>query len=65
MEERPELAEGERARGCGRRLDRPDPAGEAVVPAELAVGRGDEQDRCVGGRQGGDPTVMRATSLSA
>jgi hypothetical protein len=57
VEYRAKVAQGERARGGGSRLDRADTADEAVETAELAVGRGDEEERRVGGRQGGDPTV--------
>ena len=63
VQHRGEGPQRERARGRGRRLDRPDPADEAVVAAELALGRGDEEDRGVGGPQGRDPTVRAATSL--
>ena len=37
-------AEGERACRRGGRLDRPDPADEAVAAVELALGRGDEKN---------------------
>ena len=59
VKQRSEGAEGESACGGGCGLDRPDTADEAVVTAELAVGRGDEEDRGVGGRQGRDPTPAR------
>jgi hypothetical protein len=57
VEHRAEVVQGERTRGGGSRVDRADTADEAVETAELAVGRGDEEERCVGGRQRGDPTV--------
>ena len=64
VKQRGEGTQGERACRGGCRLDRPDAADEAVVTAELAVGRGDEEDRGVGGPQSRDPTV-RATAEPA